>query len=319
MVMTGSMVHQRCMMRSATLEYPILLVNSTVYLTPGSRAFTAKVQEVGNGDSYSPTPGQPLDPYVYSYSTIGGIGLAAQNLFNASATQTGGTIGSMGLLASQYIDYGEGNNSFFQTQDACSLNWVDPTSDIIDALNEIMFRTSLLASNYSKYALLANRTQGTPYCFEAMPIHIPPHDSGIPEPQILQMSQVAPVTVFQSNYYYFGGAFAVMALSFLLIIPSLHGLTEFGRNSSLSPLEIAKAFDAPMLRGPGSNFDSKRLTKIYGSKQAQYGEVVFEHESGLKAGWEENSLEDGLGLKERRLGLADPDHVIPPTRKALYF
>jgi hypothetical protein len=128
-----------------------------------------------------------------------------------------------------------------------------------------------------------------------------------------------PVNVFQSNYYYLAAALAVMAFSFLLVIPSLKGLWELGRNMSLSPLEIAKAFDAPMLRGPGSNLDKNTLSKIYGSKQVRYGEVIFEPGNEMKEGWEPRNLEDGLGLRERRLGLAGPDHVKPPGRDVLYF
>jgi hypothetical protein len=66
-------------------------------------------------------------------------------MFGSTALQDTYYITLTGSVASQYADYGVGNRDFFTTQDGCALNGVDPTSDILNALNEIMFRTSLIA------------------------------------------------------------------------------------------------------------------------------------------------------------------------------
>jgi hypothetical protein len=42
---------------------------------------------------------------------------------------------------------------------------------------------------------------------------------------------------------------------------------------SLSPIEIAKAFDAPLLRGPGSNVPQDKLAQIVGEQKVKLGGV----------------------------------------------
>ena len=82
---------------------------------------------------------------------------AAQNMFVSSAKQggSGGVDLTLdGNLGSQYADYGPDGRDYITTQDPCAMNWRDPTSDIMNALNEIMFRTALVAKDYPKYTLL---------------------------------------------------------------------------------------------------------------------------------------------------------------------
>jgi hypothetical protein len=69
----------------------------------------------------------------------------------------------------------------------------------------------------------------------------------MPEPQVLGMQQTSNITVFKSNYAYLAAALAVMMTGFLVVIPTLHGYWEMGRQTSLNPLEIAKAFNADLL------------------------------------------------------------------------
>jgi hypothetical protein len=152
----GTMITKHCSMRSATLDYPITLVNNTVHLSGNSSSFSVDhIQAVGNISDFF----EDHDPDTMTFTTLGGIAVAAQNMFNSQAVQQQG-VSLTGSLASQYIDYGTGPTNFFINQDACAINWVDPSDDIINALNELMFRTSLIASNVSKYALMNDRLDG---------------------------------------------------------------------------------------------------------------------------------------------------------------
>ena len=71
-------------------------------------------------------------------------------------------------------------------------------------------------------------------------------------------------------------ALTVMILGVLVVIPTFHGFWEPGRDMSLNPLGIAKAFNADIPDGRSSNTSADRLAKDFGSKLVQYGEVVVE-------------------------------------------
>jgi hypothetical protein len=176
-----------------------------------------------------------------------------------------------------------------------------------------MFRSALVNFNTSKYAIL-NTSYGdfnTNY-YEAYPVTYPyaPNDTGIPIPQIITMEQTSDITVFRSHYSYLGAALAVMFIGVLVVVPCFHGFWELGRNASLNPLEVAKAFNAEMLRGEGSNSSVSQLTKNFGNKQVQYGEVIDEGD------WR---TPNGASSNEKRLELADPSRVMKPMRQAMYI
>jgi hypothetical protein len=304
----GTLVTKRCSMRSATLEYPILMVNNTISLPRNSSSFAVdSIQAVG----------EPSDFFDYhdqipnSFRTLGGIAKAAQNMFSSSAIQQTPVIKIDGSLASQYIDYGSGNTSFFVNEDACATNWRDPTSDIVDALNEIMFWTSLVASDVSKFSIINSRItdRWTSY-YEMYPVNYTNVKDGIPTPQTIAMQQTSTITVFQSHYPFLAGALAVMVLGVLVVIPLFHSFWEFGRDVSLNPLEIAKAFNAEMMKEQGSNSSLKHLTKNFGEKEVRYGEIL-DDDQGTEA--------EEVGQNTKRLELADPSLVINPRFQSVYM
>jgi hypothetical protein len=241
----GTLVTKQCTMYSATLLYPVILNNSTITLRTTSPVSVDHIQPVGSQNSGYFDEHDPMDS---TYSTLGGITVAAQNMFNSQAVQFSSLITLNGSLASQYLnDYGAGRLSYFVTQDACAMNWRDSTIDVVNALNEIMFRTALVALNVSKYAFMNLSDPAKTSYHESWPVNISAGDTGMPEPQVLGMQQTSNITVFKSNYAYLAAALAVMMTGFLVVIPTLHGYWEMGRQTSLNPLEIAKAFNADLL------------------------------------------------------------------------
>jgi len=98
----------------------------------------------------------------------------------------------------------------------CNVTFEDPASDILLALNEIMFRSGLAAPNATDI-------------------------------QNVKAVQTTTHVVFKTQYQYLLGAIAIMMLSVTAIISILKGWWVLGRTVSLSPLEIAKAFNAPLL------------------------------------------------------------------------
>ncbi|MAD87664.1 MAG: hypothetical protein CL912_32290 [Deltaproteobacteria bacterium] len=301
-------------MRSATFEYPIILVNDTLHLGGDSSQFPVDhIQAVGEAESYDYF--NYHDPNDMSFTRIEGIAVAAQDMFSSLAKQTFKGIEMNESLASQYIDYGTGPTNFFVNQDACAINWRDPSIEVIDSLNELMFRIALIFSNTSKYDVMKNPfSEYWTNFYEAWPNNATSGDPGVPIPQSLTMLQTSNITVFQSNYTYLVAALSIMFLGFVVVIPLFCGFWELGRETSLNPLEVAKAFDAAILWEQGSNAPIKELNKKIRNRVVKYGETVEEDPTIL------GIRDDGLRqrLKGARLKLDSPTRMSQPQPKTVY-
>ena len=119
--------------------------------------------------------------------------------------------------------------------------------------------------------------------------------------------QTSTTLVFEVQYEYMLGAFALMLLSVVSICYILKGWWVLGRDVSMSPLEIAKAFNAPFLKSnESSNAEIKRLLKDIGERRVKYGEVRLEMSSV-----EQESATTTKALK--RLEMNHPDTVQGPS------
>ncbi|KAH7358536.1 hypothetical protein B0T11DRAFT_284652 [Plectosphaerella cucumerina] len=90
---------------------------------------------------------------------------------------------------------------------------------------------------------------------------------------VLQTRQVA---VFKANTVYAVVAVGISLTATVLISLLFGGWRRLGRRFSASPLEVAKAFDAPLLRRAGSNIPGGEISKYHGDVKVRYGEVVEE-------------------------------------------
>ncbi|KAF4622773.1 hypothetical protein G7Y89_g14253 [Cudoniella acicularis] len=164
--------------------------------------------------------------------------------------------------------------------------------------------------NYPKYTLLNYTTSGSSYAtyYESWPLTPPEGDDGIPIPQVIIMEQTSNIIVFKSNYNFLAGALAVMVIGVLIFISTFYGFWELGRDTSLNPLEVAKAFNSAILEGTGSNASTRHLNKSVGAREVQYGEIV---DKGSNT-WDDQLQGGILRQRIRRLELADPNRVIKP-------
>lgn len=78
-------------------------------------------------------------------------------------------------------------------------------------------------------------------------------------------------TVYQSNYDWMFGALAVILVAFCSILPTYGSWWHLGRIVSMSPIETAKAFDAPLLRQADPNGTGHDIAVQYRSTYVQYG------------------------------------------------
>jgi hypothetical protein len=82
---------------------------------------------------------------------------------------------------------------------------------------------------------------------------------------------VATVTVYESNHLYLGLASLFTLLALLSVLPTFCGYWYLGRQVSMSPIEMVKAFNAPLLRSGDINAEVDQLVKDLGSKNVRYG------------------------------------------------
>lgn len=277
----GMKVVRSCKLRSATLRYPITLKNSTLEL--GDIMANARVQSFqppGN-NSVGIDGGSDYDRW-----TLGGMWLAASNLFEANATYRwlGALSNVLNLpdsLSNQFLETPVGNDTLYGLgmPIACKSNWTDPTNHILSALNQIAFRVSVNAAHFP----VRNTTNP-------------------PAPQVLIMQEVKPVNVYRSIYKYLAASTALTVLCVILVLPTFLGWWEIGRSVTLNPIETAKAFDAPLLNGPGSNAPLHELVRTMGARNVRYGEI------------------EGSGgqISRRVLKIADPQDLVQPSPGVLY-
>jgi hypothetical protein len=202
-------------------------------------------------------------------STLGGIYSVAYNKYESSSSfYIDGTPLSLMYSGSIPIQYLVANSSTLGT---CDMYWTDPTPDIIAGIRELGFRTAIAATNST-----------TDQTFEA--------------------TEIAIVQVYVSHYHYLGGALLVMFLGVVLVFPTFLGWWQLGRKMSFSPIEIAKAFNAPLLAEFRSNSEMKKILKEAGGLDVVYGEVVMPGSEGGK----------------KSLQMANPEFVIRPRAKFAY-
>jgi hypothetical protein len=121
--------------------------------------------------------------------------------------------------------------------------------------------------------------------------------------------------VFTSNHSYLATALTVMILGVLVVIPIFHEFWNLGREIFLNPSEIAKAFNADILCGQGSNASASTLDKHAKSKEIKYGEVVADGLRDLR----HRAAELVPRFRGRKLEIADVSRVKNPSYQALYI
>ncbi|KAK7530142.1 uncharacterized protein J3D65DRAFT_146901 [Phyllosticta citribraziliensis] len=228
-----------CLLQPSIMALPVTFSNSTVSLY-GSMTTDRQVEKL---EYQGPSSRNPRD------TTIGGFQLAMSTLFKSSATyEFGGAVSSIrfeGNTVNQYVD--SSSAADFTSPD--DVNWNDPTDDILDAVREVAFRTSLYATTDSSMNTTARNaldpSQDVYYVGDTL--------NTVYSTDIIKMI--------------IGAALAVLGL--LGALPLYYGWWELGRDVTMSPVEIAKAFDARLLAETNEH-DAKGLVRAGKKMRIKY-------------------------------------------------
>lgn len=273
----------KCSLRLAIVDYPITVLNGTTTLRISDTNNTASTFA-----SYYSNSNITEDSAAY----IGALGVALSGLFASSATRWYSNTSqswdssTIGLTPNFYLD-----------PTTIGMVLSNPTTDILRAADELTFRAAIKAMIDWEYWA----TQRTPYLNEFYTYYDPKEEN---KNKTLQVSQVLQQNIFISSFTYLYAALVVMLLSLICTSSTIYGWWELGRVVSLSPIETAHAFNAPVLRGESSSAEA--LVKELGDTRIRYGEVRSVHGTRIAAG-------DTSGeMVTSRLEFADPDLVRKP-------
>jgi len=89
----------------------------------------------------------------------------------------------------------------------------------------------------------------------------------------------------------------------MFIAPTFIRWWELDHSVTLDPIEIAKAFDTPLLQGSGSNAPLSELIRTMGPRELRLGDT---------------ETHTGTPMEMRELKLADPVEVTMPRAGVVY-
>ncbi|KAL8730263.1 MAG: hypothetical protein Q9181_004730 [Wetmoreana brouardii] len=237
----GTLEVRNCTFKAATVDYPVVINgNKTVIeLAPSTSMSDDHVIQAIEG----------VDERMNAYrTTLGGFSKALMDIYKSSAWMSfGGAIQyhttTEGATASRYATLPPDGSDDAPAK-SCSISYGDPTEDLIQAVRSMMFRTAVAAANASDL-------------------------------QTVTALETITVPVYQSHYLYLGVAIIFTALAWLATLPMFIGWWHVGRKVSMSPIETAKAFSAPMLQHSDPNANVDELVKEVGERPVRYGAVAY--------------------------------------------
>ncbi|OQV04508.1 hypothetical protein CLAIMM_09375 [Cladophialophora immunda] len=231
----GELSVTNCTLRAGTVLYPVIIDGTTSMVTFDTGSSIWDDVTVRNPDSL------PSETHTTGTTTYGGIFLALANQYSTNLQlQFGGGIGYefFGAQSEASIAYARG----IDQEPSCDVYFTDPLADFLEGTRELIFRTAVAAANSSATQHVNAQAFGS-------------H------------------TVYHTDYLFLALATLASLLGIGSVLFTFHGFWRIGRRVSMSPIETAKAFNAPVLRSSDSNASAKALLNQVGNRQVKYGLV----------------------------------------------
>lgn len=231
----GQLHFQQCWLVSATLGYQVyILQNGSLEILDPSPAFS------------SATMARNTRYLAEAFrSSAGAINTTLVTMF-ARATPS---YRSFLYLESDYQTVNSGSQSAFgQTmilnETYENFRAKDPMPAVIDRVNNILFYAGII--------------YGTDHNGTSAPAHV-------------RGRLFNPTYYYIADWRFFGAAAGLEVLVMLAVLCLLRDYRRLGRRVSLSPIEIAMAFDAPLFQSVNTNSDVKDIVNQIGDTRVRYG------------------------------------------------
>lgn len=246
----------RCLLAAATLEYEVI-VSENGTIIPVS---------IDDGELYA--------SFNNRTATVVSLedGIYISSFFSSAILEAASLIKSYyyfdlnGILNDEKAGFLAAASILNDTVDDFSS--VDPLDQIMSTMNKLLFRGGALAASLPG----------------ASPESLGMDKNCLGEHrkcslwQTINGTRTDEVSVYHTAYKFWGLAALTQFLAIALIAPIFWGWWRLGREVSFSPFEIAKAFDAPLLRAAHSNDKAEGIITSVGYMPVRYG--VVDHDSG---------------------------------------
>lgn len=242
----GSITLSQCDFVSAILAYDILVDGDVIELQNAGSAPTKALANNTKPITYHQDQVSTITTLLDQASAIFNSEYSFTTPFNTSLDGLVTQIGNLSLFGWQHIYPGKAGT--FKT--------TNPLPDILSALNEMIFRGGIAAASV-EYA-------------DFTKAHI---DPGLPIIQTVPGHRTDRVSTYHCGYGWWAGASALQALAIVLIVPLISCGRKQGRTLSFSPVEIARAFGAPILQSTSASAGAKELVRELGTLRVRYEHV----------------------------------------------
>ena len=170
----------------------------------------------------------------------------------------------------------------------------DPTDEVLNNVNELMFRGGVLAGEWGK-----NLTHMM--------------DDGLHTNRSFYANQTRTLNVFDSDLRWFAGAATIQIVALMLILPVFWGWWELGLvDLTLSPFHLANLFEAPLLDDVNSAASVREIIRDVGSLHIRLG-LIERSRDGLSCSSDEKVTPNDPG-RLSRLGIAESPRVAAPYK-----
>ncbi|VUC30229.1 unnamed protein product [Clonostachys rosea] len=233
----GKLVTTKCTLQAAQVKYPFTYVNGTITLEGAA----SSVEEIVNRTTQIVYPYRETSGLMKNPSVFGGIAYALGSIYNSDVKVY--SAGNLAIQGSGPMRYTY-RNFTDQELGSKSMRWIDPTPAVLEAVREVTFRAAIAFSDGSSQ-------------------------------QSVQGTQLRTTIKYQIHMKFLGGTLAIILFTSLAIIVFLyHGFWRLGRPVSMSPLEIATAFQAPVTQGAVSlNADADDISNQIGRRRVRYRSI----------------------------------------------
>lgn len=278
---------QQCELRQAIISYPIYLEHTDVATrskndkTSAVNVYLGNINETtgayaGFGDfdyDVGQFPGFNFESWAitsgggtpYAQSTNGGIYRALQNQYETRSyvSWTNGSdwaLTNTGQFASILAD---NENDPYQNY-TCPWTYDDPLSSVMNGLNALTVITAddiYNRVNYTNYSYNWTDAEVDAYYYDSM--------------TNVTALQFKTEVHYSTNYSYMAGALVSTLVCICLALPVYWGFWQLGRKVSLNPIEIATAFQAPVLVAKqAKSGEAEHIVKVTGGTQVMYTTAI---------------------------------------------
>ncbi|KAH8699031.1 hypothetical protein BGW36DRAFT_358540 [Talaromyces proteolyticus] len=237
----GTLIYNNCTVEAAIVDYPVTIQNSTVLLNNDLLSPPNVVEKyISEGDLSTAKPWQGIG-VLQGLNDFLGQDITATDTLVVKSNETltsGGFIPDLFFLAAP-------SNYNASMMPKCGLKFSDPTLWVLDAIQTFLFRASISAADDS-------------------------------DSQTFSVQRTNLALIFQSDYTYLAAALSLMFVTLAAVLTPLWGWWRLGRQVSLSPIEIARAFGALSIHNtPRQPLTANEIIRSAGKATVRYNGQIF--------------------------------------------